>query len=227
MSGTEVTIIYLTVAMIVAALIAYVGFRIIENHTNLPSDSGLQPGIGNPYPRILDRRALALVTRQLRAVKRGSFQRQPILNKSEQRVFQIIEKDIRGARKGFRVFPQVNLGEILLSDNRDAFFAINSKRVDMLIVDDAGLPVAGVEFQGAGHFQGTAEVRDAIKSGALRKAGIGYVEIFENDGEDDIRARVREHLGWEIAQSDAPVTASAAEPEVHFGRARSTSAVRG
>ena len=34
-----------------------------------------------------------------------------------------------------------------------------------------------LEYQGAGHHQGTAAARDAVKKEALRKAGIGYHEV--------------------------------------------------
>ena len=225
MSGAEPIIIYLVVFVMVAGLIAFIGFRLIEKHNNFQSDSNSQPAAKNPYPPILERRDLALVTRQLRAVMRGSFQKRRILNVSEDRVFQIIENDIRNARKDFRVFPQVSLGEILNSHNRAAFFAINNKRVDFLIVDDARLPVAVIEYQGGGHFQGTAEARDAIKFEALRKADIGYIEIFENENAEQICTRVRERLGWEIKEpSQIKTTApDPAEPQPSFGhRARAS-----
>ena len=34
-----------------------------------------------------------------------------------------------------------------------------------------------IEYQGGGHHQGTAAARDAVKKEALRRAGIGYVEV--------------------------------------------------
>jgi hypothetical protein len=136
------------------------------------------------------------VGQQLRAVMGASFQKQRLLNGSEYRVFKIIEADIAAESRGYRVFAQTNLGEVLSSPNDDAFRSINSKRVDILIVDQGGWPVVAIEHQGAGHYQGTAAARDAIKKEALRKAGIRYVEVSETDTEEQIRLRVRENLGW-------------------------------
>jgi hypothetical protein len=65
-----------------------------------------------------------------------------------------------------------------------------------LIVDQRGWPVIAVEFQAAGHYQGTAVIRDAVKKEALSKAGVAYVEVFPSDTPDEIRSRVCKQLGW-------------------------------
>ena len=90
---------------------------------------------------------------------------------------------------------QVSLGEILASNDSDAFYAINSKRVDLLIVDEECRPLHAVEFQGSGHYQGTAAARDAVKKEALRRAGIGYVEVVSGDTPADVLAIVRKLAG--------------------------------
>jgi hypothetical protein len=51
-----------------------------------------------------------------------------------------------------------------------------------------------MEYQGAGHYQGDAAARDAIKREALRRAGVAYVEAFDSDGPEDVRRKVREVL---------------------------------
>jgi undecaprenyl pyrophosphate synthase len=112
-------------------------------------------------------------------------------------VFKIIEDDIAVARWGYRVFAQTCLGEILSSPDDDAFHSINSKRVDILIVNKGGWPALAVEYQGNGHYQGTAAARDAIKKEALRKAGVQYVEISADHTAEQIRSRIRELLGRE------------------------------
>jgi hypothetical protein len=131
----------------------------------------------------------------------GSFERRRLLNRSEYQVFKIIEADIAATRRGYRVFAQTNLGEVLTSSDENAFHSINSKWVDILIVDPGGWPVAAVEYQGDGHYQGTAAARDAVKKEALRKAGIGYVEIAATDSSEQIRSRVREQLGWQASKA--------------------------
>ncbi len=145
---------------------------------------------------------------QVRAVSGASFQRKKILNVGEYRVFRIIEAELISIRRGFRAFAQTSLGEILNSLNQDAFSAINAKRVDILVVDQGGWPVLAIEYQGAGHYQGTAVARDTIKVTALNNAGVGYLEIFESDGVDQIRTRLREHLArtWDSRNPTASKT---------------------
>jgi hypothetical protein len=132
------------------------------------------------------------VGQQLNAVMAASFEKRRLLNWPEYQAFRIIEADIATARRGYRVFAQTSLGEVLTSPDDDAFHSINSKRVDILIVDKGGWPVAAVEYQGDGHYQGTAAARDAIKKEALRKAGVRYVEITATDSAEQIRSRMRE-----------------------------------
>ncbi|WP_370307925.1 DUF2726 domain-containing protein [Sphingobium abikonense] len=132
---------------------------------------------------------------QLRAVMAATFQKRRVLSSSEYRVFKIIEDDLAAMRRGYRVFGQTSLGEILQSPCADAFRSINSKRADILVIDRSGWPILAVEYQGGGHYQGTAVARDAIKKEALRKAGVRYVEVSESDSDDQIRSRVREQLG--------------------------------
>jgi hypothetical protein len=137
---------------------------------------------------------LAVVSRHMAAVMQSGFERRRILNRSEHRVFCIVERALR-AHKGCRVFPQTCLGEVLQSPDKDAFMAINAKRVDLLIVDAAGWPLLAIEYQGEGHYQGVAIARDAIKKEALRKAGVSYLEVLSGDSDDRIVAGVHELLG--------------------------------
>jgi len=138
---------------------------------------------------------------QLNLVMAASFERRTLLSSREYKVFKIIEADIAAAHRGYRVFAQTSLGEILASPSKDAFLSINSKRVDILIIDPRGWPELAVEYQGSGHYQGTAAARDAVKKEALRKAGVRYLEVSESDSPTEIRSRVRQQLGWEIAGS--------------------------
>ena len=141
-------------------------------------------------------KGLDVAEQQLLAVMTASFEKRRLLNSGEYRAFKIIEDCVAASRRGYRVFAQTSLGEILASPDELAFRSINSKRVDILIVDQGGWPVIAVEFQGRGHYQGTAAIRDAVKKEALSKAGVAYVEVFPTDTPDEIRLRVREQLGW-------------------------------
>ncbi len=128
---------------------------------------------------------------QLRIVMDAEFKSRPLLNKPERRLLSHLDRALTDETPGWRAMGQVSLGEILVSDDETAFFAINSKRVDLLIVDAECRPLHAVEFQGTGHYQGTAAARDAVKKEALRRAGIGYVEIVSGDTPADLRALVR------------------------------------
>lgn len=155
------------------------------------------------------------VGQQLHAVMAGSFQKQRVLSSSEYRVFKIVEDDVAGARGGYRVLAQTSLGEVLQSPDPNAFRSINSKRVDILVIDRGGWPILAVEYQGSGHYQGTAAARDAVKKEALRKAGVRYLEVCADDSDDQIRSHLREQLGWNTA---APTTDTL--PALGFNRSR-------
>ena len=114
---------------------------------------------------------------QLRIVMSAEFTVQPLLNKSETRVFKELDRMVIGCKPGWQVMAQVSLGEILRSKDAQAYSCINSKRVDLLIVDEDCQPRHAIEYQGGGHHQSTAAARDAVKKEALRRAGIGYHEV--------------------------------------------------
>lgn len=115
---------------------------------------------------------------QLRIVMGASFTIQPLLNRSETRLFRELDRLVSELSPSWKVMAQVSLGEILRSSDEDAYRCINSKRVDLLLVDEDCRPRHVVEYQGKGHHQGTAAARDAIKKEALRRAGIGYHEVL-------------------------------------------------
>jgi Protein of unknown function (DUF2726) len=127
---------------------------------------------------------------QLRCVMAANFESRSLLNKSEQRLFALVEEALSEHDVSWRLMAQVSLGEILASPDKDAYFAINSKRVDLLLIDANSLPVHVIEYQGKGHHQGTAAARDAVKKEALRRAGIGYAEIAAGDRPSDVRALI-------------------------------------
>lgn len=107
----------------------------------------------------------------------ASFAIQPLLNKSEARVFKELDRIVLACNPTWHVMAQVSLGEILRSRDAVAFSCVNSKRVDLLLVDSDCQPRHAIEYQGGSHHQGTAAARDAVKKEALRRAGIGYHEV--------------------------------------------------
>ena len=132
---------------------------------------------------------------QLRTVMKADFKPQLLLNRSEARLFKAVDKQVIEARPGWQVMAQVSLGEILKCEDKAAYACINSKRVDLLIVDDECRPLHAIEYQGGAHFKGAhaTAARDAVKKEALRRAGIGYVEVVAGDTPAELR-RVVESL---------------------------------
>jgi hypothetical protein len=129
---------------------------------------------------------------QLRLVMGARFEKRRLLSRSEARVLYAAERAINTADLKWRVMAQVSLGEVLSSPDARAYSAINSKRVDLLIVSRSGDPIAAIEYQGHGHYQGTAAARDAVKKEALRKAGVRYIAVTPESG--------TEHMAREISR---------------------------
>jgi hypothetical protein len=133
---------------------------------------------------------------QLKTVMKAQFKSRALLNKPERRLLGHIDKALADHSPGWRAMGQVSLGEILYSPDKDAYWAVNAKRVDLLIIDADCRPLHAVEFQGSGHHvSGEAAARDAVKKEALRRAGIGYVEVVTGDTPADVREMVRKLVG--------------------------------
>jgi hypothetical protein len=136
------------------------------------SGSGELPGaVTSIAPKPID------AADQLRIVMGASFSIQPLLNRSEARLFRELDRIVVACNPDWQVMAQVSLGEILRTRDAEAYKCINSKRVDLLLVDENCRPRHAVEYQRGGHHQGTAAARDAVKKEALRRAGIGYCEV--------------------------------------------------
>lgn len=111
----------------------------------------------------------------LNASMNNRYESRNLLNKSEIDAYWTLVKLLRNQ---FYVNPQVSLGEILSCENTMGYRAINSKRADFVLTDKNFKPVAVIELQGSGHYQGEHEIRDSIKFNALSNAGIKYIQIF-------------------------------------------------
>ena len=127
---------------------------------------------------------------QLRAVSAAEFKPRKLMSHKEARVFYAVERIVAARGSRCRVMAQVNLGEILSCPDRAAFSAVNSKRVDILVISPSGDPLAAIEYQGSGHYQGDAPARDAVKREALRRAGVAYIEVVEGDAEAELLQRL-------------------------------------
>jgi len=114
---------------------------------------------------------------QLRRVMEAEFEPRALLNKSEARVFRELDRMVVKRNPAWQVMAQVSVGEFVGCDDAEAYGCVNSKRVDLLLMDGECRARHALEYQGNGHHQGTAAARDAVKKEALRKAGIGYHEV--------------------------------------------------
>ena len=120
----------------------------------------------------------------------ATFAMRPLLSKAEAHYLYAAERAIREQKLTWRVMAQVSLGEVLSSPDARAYAAINSKRVDLLIISSRGDPIAAIEYQGSGHYQGTAPARDAVKKEALRRAGVRYIEMTPEHDADDLAREI-------------------------------------
>ena len=152
---------------------------------------------------------------QLRLVIGARFEKCRLLSRSEAHVLYAAERAINTADLKWRVMAQVSLGEVLSSPDARAYSAINSKRVDLLIVSRFGDPIAAIEYQGHGHYQGTAVVRDAVKKEALRKAGVRYIEVTPQSGTADMTREILRIAQEERLKSSECL--AAAVPQPHLG----------
>jgi Protein of unknown function (DUF2726) len=139
--------------------------------------------------------------KQLGFVSKVAFETRPLLNKSEFQVLLVLEEAVRALNAGHRVMAQTCYGEFLKLQTRErnedtnrAYRSINSKRADFVIIDGAGYPVAVVEYQGTGHYQGTAELRDAVKREACRSAGVALIEVVAVFDKKGLSAEIRQTL---------------------------------
>lgn len=128
---------------------------------------------------------------QLRCVTAATFRKRALLSEAEARVLEMAEQTAKQAGKGWRVMAQVSLGDILASTDEAASRAIDSERVDLLVIGPAGEPLAAIECQGKDHHQAFAN-REAVKKEALRRAGIAHIEITPDDRLAD--------LSWALAE---------------------------
>ncbi|MCC1480722.1 DUF2726 domain-containing protein [Roseibaca sp. Y0-43] len=136
---------------------------------------------------------------QLRAITSAKFQRKRLMNQTEFTVFRAVESVLPF---GYRLMAQTSLGEVLgatkTSDpiaDRRAHASINSKRLDIAVIDRAGFVALAIEVQGAGHYgKHTTFIRDAVKREALRRAGIPMLEVYPDWNDARIQAEVSRHL---------------------------------
>ncbi|MFN4056821.1 MAG: DUF2726 domain-containing protein [Roseinatronobacter sp.] len=130
------------------------------------------------------------------------FQRRPLLNKTEFRVFALVDRAVANFGRGHKVMAQVSLGEVLQTNPavpnenaRRAYGAINAKRLDIAVIDRSGMLALAIEVQGSGHYQSSGSyLRDAVKREALRRAGVAMLEVTPDWDSTRIEAELAHRL---------------------------------
>lgn len=152
------------------------------------------------WARVRQEADLSDTNNQLRFVAEADFSKKPIMSKEAYYVFNTVEQFIKERNQGHRILPEVCLGSVLwcneASEDHRAFKSINSKRLDIGIIDKFGNLRLAIEYQGGGHWQGNARGRDAVKRLALQKAGIPLLEILPQENPVIIRSKLCSMLGW-------------------------------
>ena len=136
---------------------------------------------------------------QLEIVNRSDYEKVRILNWEESKLLPLLERTLKDISQRHRVMAQTSLGEVIKPkssspDSRIAMAVINSKRLDFAVIDRFGMLVCAVEYQGTGHHQNGAFLRDAVKREALRKAGVPTIEVSPDFRADALAQTIRDVL---------------------------------
>ncbi len=132
---------------------------------------------------------------EIKRVLGAEFTKKRIMNHSEYQLFLQLDAMFRDRPGGYRLFPQVPLGGLIDSQDRDAYFGVMHKRCDFVIVANSGEPAAVIEYQGHGHFQGNSAQRDEVKRIALKKAGVPTIEVIPDYQWPQVEREILKELG--------------------------------
>jgi Protein of unknown function (DUF2726) len=146
------------------------------------------------------------------------FRWKRMFNREEAQIFYVVKDILRDSTfTGWHVHGQVSLGEIIKTDILDAgsdkahraYRSINSKRVDMVVTDNCGIPAAIIEYYGGGHHGDDPErarKRDRVKVIAAEKADIELVELLpEMDERTKRQLLFQAFVEYQIKKKRAPV----------------------
>ena len=132
----------------------------------------------------------------------GRFEARAVLNTSERRLHQEIERLLpRLFPPRARLLAQVSMAEFLYTPDRQDFWTIGASRVDFLVVDADFRPICAIEYQGAGHYGAThqarhqAQARDWKKRRALRLAGVPLIEVPDRYDHRQLQDLLRDVTG--------------------------------
>lgn len=191
--------------LLATALMAVLLQRVFSRHSDQRESRShemrsREPQLSQAETPRSDHSRLGDSTAQRELISNLEFEPRRLLDRSEYGILLILERIAAEKSAGHRVMAQTSLGDVIAPKalyaseqaRNQAFRSINGKRLDFLIIDRRGIPVLAVEYQGLGRYPDRAFMRDPVKQEAVKRAGIGYLEIpAEYDGrliEDQIRS---------------------------------------
>lgn len=150
---------------------------------------------------------------QMELVSGVEFAPRRLLNGPEFGILRLLDKIVLETGAGHRAIGQASLGDVIAPKalyasegaRRRAFRSIDSKRLDFVIVDRHGMPVLAVDFQGRDRTEPL--MREDVKRKAVRKAGIGFLEIPADHDADVIGDRIRSMLRPNLRTPASPIAA--------------------
>lgn len=145
-----------------------------------------------------------------------SYSSRPILNASEGRLYQVLERWRRENARHLNLSVQVAYGSFLSAEATDDWRKVAAKHADFVFWGKDRFVKAVIEYDGAGHYGSSREEaqkvaeRDRVKDAAVSSANIPLIRIPQNASEADIRAT----LAQVLTPSSAPqIVAAQAVPQ--------------
>lgn len=146
---------------------------------------------------------IAHAEKQFDALGQADLSARRVFNKSEQKIFTELRSALNTIDADVTVMGQVSMGAMIKTKSvegmpqylgRNAYRAINSKRVDFALVDAVGTVRLVVEFDGPSHAARANRARDSVKMEALKRAGIPALILDYREDTDARTARINAAL---------------------------------
>lgn len=150
-----------------------------------------------PYARKTDSHSYDYTDyrQQLLIVEKTSYECKPITNFEARSTLKVVETFFAEYGGGYRVLPELAMGAVLGTKMDAGFHCINSKRLDVGVVDAQGFLVVAVEYHGTGHYtDADTPIRDLVKKRALQKVGIDLIEVYPGEPEQVIRQKLQQRM---------------------------------
>lgn len=205
----SMTLIILLGLIALMAAAFWVLLSSLKRPNHRPRNKGWRgPALHSSRPDYSQRRNLRDPKDQLDAVSMIGFRKIPLMNKTEYRVYRMLQDILADIREGYLIMCQPSMGEIIRPENHEgtqeqrneAYASINSKRLDFALFDRRGLIAVAIEVQGSGHhINRKAFIRDAVKREALRRAGVPMLEVLPNWSKSELSAHLLTALNGVIA----------------------------